>query len=281
MVAMGKYVAKDITGERFGKLVAICNTNEKTKQGGYKWLCLCDCGNTTVVGIDNLRKNGGTRSCGCEHKIPVAIPMQEYERQKRNELSELTDEWEYVRCYDRSKGKHIVKCVCCGKEKKVPSLNNIPKCAYCLREKERRQKEQEKFKACVQCGKMFKPIRSTALYCSASCSERAYKARHIESVRERNKIRKRLREAKAKANGKVDYSITLSKLIERDNCTCMLCGRLVNESDYVFDGDTFIAGNDYPSIDHIKPLSKGGAHQWNNVQLAHRLCNSLKNNQEI
>ena len=85
-----------------------------------------------------------------------------------------------------------------------------------------------------------------------------------------------MREAKAKGNGKIDYSITLSKLIERDKGICKLCGRKVNETDYTYINDTFIAGNDYPSIDHIKPLSKGGVHQWDNVQLAHRLCNSIK-----
>lgn len=42
------------------------------------------------------------------------------------------------------------------------------------------------------------------------------------------------------------------------------------------DGDTFIAGNMYPSIDHVRPLSRGGLHEWGNVKLAHRICNSIK-----
>ena len=32
----------------------------------------------------------------------------------------------------------------------------------------------------------------------------------------------------------------------------------------------------YPTVDHIVPLSKGGTHTWNNVQLAHMACNSGK-----
>lgn len=32
----------------------------------------------------------------------------------------------------------------------------------------------------------------------------------------------------------------------------------------------------YPTIDHIIPLSKGGLHSWNNIQLAHLSCNSSK-----
>lgn len=32
------------------------------------------------------------------------------------------------------------------------------------------------------------------------------------------------------------------------------------------------------SIDHIRPLSKGGTHTWDNVQLAHLKCNIKKGN---
>lgn len=35
-------------------------------------------------------------------------------------------------------------------------------------------------------------------------------------------------------------------------------------------------GPKYPSIDHIIPISKGGAHTWENVQVAHFECNPNK-----
>lgn len=35
-------------------------------------------------------------------------------------------------------------------------------------------------------------------------------------------------------------------------------------------------GDNYPSVDHIVPLAKGGLHSWDNVQLAHFKCNTLK-----
>lgn len=277
---MGKFVCKDITNVRFGKLVAICKTTETDKKGCYKWLCQCDCGNVAIVSIDNLRLTGGTKSCGCERRNKVVKPLHEYEADKRKELSLLTDQWKYVRCYDRDKSKHVVKCVVCNTEKIVIGIGNISPCATCKKMQKKHDEEQRKHKVCVVCGSSFKPKRSTALYCCERCSKVAYKLRNIESVRERNRINKRLRESKATSNGKVDYSITLSKLIERDKHICQLCNREVNETDFTFVGDVFIAGNDYPSIDHIKPLSKGGVHQWNNVQLAHRWCNSIKNNKE-
>ena len=53
----------NLTGERFGKLVAI-KTIGKNKNGGYLWKCKCDCGNEIMANVGNL-KNGHTKSCGC------------------------------------------------------------------------------------------------------------------------------------------------------------------------------------------------------------------------
>lgn len=59
--------------------------------------------------------------------------------------------------------------------------------------------------------------------------------------------------------------------------TCMLCGGEVDLGDYYHNNrEHYIAGNRYPSIDHIRPVSKGGTHTWDNVQLVHRGCNSIK-----
>ena len=50
---------------------------------------------------------------------------------------------------------------------------------------------------------------------------------------------------------------------------------------YYDDNNTFIAGNKYPSVDHMIPIAKGGTHTWDNVQLAHRYCNSIKSDKFI
>lgn len=52
----------DLTGERFGRLIAI-RTAGKTN-GRYIWECLCDCGNTAYV-VGSHLANGHTQSCGC------------------------------------------------------------------------------------------------------------------------------------------------------------------------------------------------------------------------
>jgi hypothetical protein len=53
---------KDLTGQRFGRLVAVELTDER-QNGGAVWLCRCDCGTTIKMASASLRN--GTRSCGC------------------------------------------------------------------------------------------------------------------------------------------------------------------------------------------------------------------------
>ena len=60
---MGKI--KDLTGQRFGKLVAI-ECVGKNEYNRAIWLCACDCGETKVVSITNLGKS--TKSCGCSKR---------------------------------------------------------------------------------------------------------------------------------------------------------------------------------------------------------------------
>lgn len=57
----------DLTGQRFGKLIAIrCVGTTKARQA--IWRCKCDCGNEADIRSSCLR-NGDTRSCGCLQRI--------------------------------------------------------------------------------------------------------------------------------------------------------------------------------------------------------------------
>lgn len=76
--------------------------------------------------------------------------------------------------------------------------------------------------------------------------------------------------ARAKLHGSpAEIGVTLPKLIKRDGLTCAICGL---PCFYYGDGLADL----YPTIDHIVPISKGGGHTWDNVQVAHRLCNIHK-----
>ena len=114
-------------------------------------------------------------------------------------------------------------------------------------------------KECQHCGKKFWTKYKNQLYCSLKCQDRT-----IDKKRE---IRRR--SWAIKNGGTYDNSISLQKLVKRDHGLCAICGKPV---DMKADPNS----NEYGSIDHITPLAKGGTHTWNNVQLTHRICNSIK-----
>lgn len=65
--------------------------------------------------------------------------------------------------------------------------------------------------------------------------------------------------------------VILSEIAERDRWRCQLCKRAVSRKRRWPEPLS-------PSLDHIVPLSRGGAHALSNVQLAHLRCNVSKGN---
>lgn len=84
-----KVQSKDITNQRFGKLIALYPTQKRNSDGSILWHCKCDCGNQLDVISSNLN-NGHTISCGCfsgstgEEKISEILRKSDiyFERQK-------------------------------------------------------------------------------------------------------------------------------------------------------------------------------------------------------
>lgn len=58
---------KDLTGQRFGRLVALNRTGRHDKKGSVYWRCRCDCGNELEV-TENSLVFGNYRSCGCRRQ---------------------------------------------------------------------------------------------------------------------------------------------------------------------------------------------------------------------
>lgn len=60
---------KDLTGERFGRLLVIGKTEKRGPDGSIIYECLCDCGNICFVSRNRLIIKGHSRkrSCGCLH----------------------------------------------------------------------------------------------------------------------------------------------------------------------------------------------------------------------
>lgn len=124
----------------------------------------------------------------------------------------------------------------------------------------------ESFHPCPVCGE---PTNGFKVYCSERCRNKAHNS--TKEVRRRKKIR----------TVTIDKDITVAGLFKRDGGVCYLCGNPCNLEDYTVRDGTIIAGDWYPSIDHVVPLIQGGVHAWDNVKLAHRRCNSLKGGKTI
>lgn len=169
------------------------------------------------------------------------------------------------------------KCINCNKE--FFSLYNTKTCSNICKEeikqKNNRLKFRPKEKECKYCGNKFITEfgKSGIEYCSDKCRRK---------MNNKLSYRKDEREKVMRRNGKYDNTITLSKLYKKSNGICSICGNMCDYNDYKeTEEGYFISGKNYPSIDHIIPVTKGGTHTWDNVQLAHMICNSLKRDKLI
>lgn len=70
---------QDLTGQRFGKLTVIKNTQEKDKQGSFYWLCQCDCGKQKRTTRNRL-SHGTCTSCGCRTIEKISKMAKERKR---------------------------------------------------------------------------------------------------------------------------------------------------------------------------------------------------------
>ena len=61
------YAFRDITGQRFEKLVALYPSKRYDKSGSVIWRCRCDCGNEVDVPYNALMYSN-QKSCGCQKK---------------------------------------------------------------------------------------------------------------------------------------------------------------------------------------------------------------------
>lgn len=83
---MGKFL--DLTGQRFGRLVVIEETDKRANKS-VVWKCKCDCGNEYEVSSKNLR-TGSTKSCGCWKKIADRMPKGNVKNEIGNKYGHLT-----------------------------------------------------------------------------------------------------------------------------------------------------------------------------------------------
>ena len=117
---------------------------------------------------------------------------------------------------------------------------------------------------CKNCGQEYS-IGLTGYNSTKYCSEKCMKRWAMRVKRDRRHKKIMAREH--------DADITLEGLFKRDGGICYLCFQKCDWNDIDADGNTC---DRYPSIDHVKPIAKGGTHTWDNIKLACRKCNIAK-----
>lgn len=218
---------------------------------------------------------------------PVKQPHNQYTNGKfdrianvKRIIAEHNPQFEYVGGFTNVDAPVIVRCKVCGTERSASmvSLRHTGKvvCHECIRRAEQIKKNAKTFKTlaqgfnrgaqltirlqtCKVCGELFFSDVNRK-YCP-ECSKQVRKKYYSMKKRHRKDL----------AWTSESNTITLAAVYKRDHGVCWICGQPCDfEANY--------NDNNYPSIDHVIPISKGGKDTWDNVRLAHRYCNSKKRN---
>ena len=207
------------------------------------------------------------------------------------EITKKAEAAGYTIIGDPTRRGTVVRCSTCGTVREITctTTNDMPSCPKCrARETAERSERREAERAeriarkaeraeankrrkaarrlvtiltprtCPRCGTVFHSTRPRDVYCSRTCSDREWSG----------SVRHRVR----KYGGEYEQGITLGKLVRRDGMRCYLCGKECDWNDRRWGN----LGPDYPTIDHVIPLAKGGGHTWSNVRVACARCNSDK-----
>lgn len=212
------------------------------------------------------------------------------EEHVRELVAERIPDFEYVGGYSGPDNEITIRCRICGTvttRSMISVRHRNVSCQVCKQAKAEERKRLNKIKKereevvkefkksvvkysdqsfhfCKRCGAVIYN-QSRRSFCSDLCLKRAMNSTKKDT---------RLKKYKSQDCDCIDIKI----LYERDQGKCHLCGGSCDWNDYEMINDYFIAGNYYPSIDHLTPISLGGAHKWNNVKLAHRICNTKRGN---
>ena len=152
----------DLTGQRFGRLVALRQSPER-RHGRLAWVCRCDCGSNAIVTGLSLR-HGNTKSCGCLN------------RDKLGHWPERTCDHCGQSYLPRAEGQRL-----CRRRKCVLAHAAAWK-------RDHRVPKAGPARPCMICGSVFQPIRPSNVVCRQRDCRLAYK-RQLAAERAAGKLR--------------------------------------------------------------------------------------------
>lgn len=203
------------------------------------------CGNPRWSDHPN-RNRFCSRECATKMRVLINLPVMEERKRQRREAHQRT-------------------CPNCGKQFVANNLLRMfcsPECLYdgvLLRHREMYAEQYEPVTfVCTECGRTVTTScgNKHRTYCSEACMNRAMNRRQKKKRQEQ-------------LDAAFVETVELWDIYNRDKGICQICGLPVPDTNEPT--DQWAA-----TVDHIIPLSKGGLHTGTNCQLAHRLCNSLK-----
>lgn len=199
----------------------------------------------------------------CEHKVTIKcnkcgnefsrsmISIRHHSKTRCENCNKIAREKE-IEAKRKEKNEREIERAKIAKQKYAERLERM--------REERAERKELKKHPCAECGE----ITTRKRFCSETCNNRYH-----------NRLKEHKRRAKIRG-AYIDKDITLKEVYALDNGICYICNGLCDWNDKVDGPLCIICGNNYPSIDHVIPLAKGGKHEWSNVRLAHRRCNSHK-----
>lgn len=188
-----------------------------------------------------------TRSCGCGHIVP----------------------W-----YE---GRYLKKCDdCVGLIcKEDACVNPVPRhsryCPPCAESRRKAQRAATRDSSTLVCCEIDcdRPVRARSV-CNMHYKRLLRAEGRLVSPAWDDRRRNNYHARRARlAGGRNGDAVMLAELLARDGYRCGICGDSV-------DADAAYPDPLSKSIDHIVPLSRGGAHSPENCQLAHLRCNVSK-----
>ena len=204
-------------------------------------------------------------------------------------LSEANPNFEYAGGFKNVDSPVDIRCKVCGHvfTKSLISLrhrNKVHECPNCKAEEKQKQKQREQEERRIKAAddredkkvaRMFaRPFVQQSFKQCPICGGFFYGGRVYCSERCRNQNKWNMKDG-------YRYQFPLPEVYERAEGICYICGGLCDWNDKVERNGVTVYGDLYPSRDHVQPKSKGGANTWENIKLAHRICNSRKSDSPL
>lgn len=239
------------------------------EQGKYQRLSAGGCGLVALASSEAIRRKQLRDYTGCDHEKPRFANGKErrfcFDCSPRPEPKPRR---QYT-------PKQVMRAICgnqaCGVEF-VQTLERQrfcqPKCANTVNNRKgNARRRNSEARECRHCRKSYTPEYGSlrTYYCTLDCRRKAINLRTGGNTHRR----------RARKFG-VSYSpVNRRKVFERDGWKCYLCG---------CDTPMEMSGareDNSPELDHVVPMSRGGAHSYENTRCSCRACNLAKSDKLV